>query len=362
VSDFLTELRGDLVDAHARYGERGRAGRLARPVHPRTWRPAAMLGAALATACLIAGIVAMSTLHGPAPAPTPASPLRVVARFQVSGDLADATLGFGYVWTINSHNGVITKVDPASGRVVRVITVDLPLDSITAGTGAIWATTSGNPAHGLLLRIDPGKGRVTATWRLRGYSVVSAAGDGAVWMLGTEDRQIGLERLDPATGRTTLRLPTPTLGDAIAIGGGSLWTLDAHGVLSRRDPRTGQALRRVPALGSPLGTGGEKVLVADATGVWLVRPGALVRVTTGGSVVRRIPLPADTMPLLAEARGDLWLARGATGVHPRLLRFDAGTGKLTGSLDLGSHQSQALVPSPRGLWVVCADGTALLVR
>jgi hypothetical protein len=188
-----------------------------------------------------------------------------------------------------------------------------------------------------------------------------AAGDGIVWLLETQAPKARLERVDPATGRVMATVPTDTSGDAIAIGGDSLWTLDARGVLTQRNPQTGKALRRVSGLGSSTGSG-EKALAADATGVWAVRPGALVRVAGGGSVVRRLPLPTDTLTVFAEGPGEVWLARSAGGLKPRLLRFDRGTGKLTGSLDLGTHQPQALVPSPRGLWVVCADGTALLVR
>jgi hypothetical protein len=351
VSDFLTELRGDLVDAHARYGERGRAGRLARPVHPRTWRPAAIVAGVVATAAIAAGVVAIRTVHGP----TPAS-LRVADRIWLGGQPTDAVMGFGSLWVIEPDSHVVSEIDLVHRRVAQRINTSFPVDSITAGAGAVWAT-GGNA----VLRIDPLTGHLTTVRSGQALSAVLAAGDGAVWRLGTQDPKSRLERLDPLSGRTIASIPTGTSGDAIAIGGKSLWTLDARGVLTQRDPGTGRTLRRVSGLGSSLGLG-EKVLTADATGVWAVRPGALMRVATGGSVVRRIPLPGDALTVVAEGRGELWLARGATGLQPRLLRFDRGTGKLTGSLDLGTHQPQALVPSPRGLWVVCSDGTALLVR
>jgi streptogramin lyase len=325
-------------------------------VHPRTWRPAPLLAAVVAAACVVAGVLGVRVLHR-----TPTS-LRVVKSVNVGGDLADATTGFGYMWTINSHNGVISQLDPADGRIVRSIGVDLPLDSIAAGAGAIWSTTSSDASgYGRLLRIDPKTGHVTAIHYLRGPSAVVAVGDGAVWLLDTQNPKAALHRVDPATGRVIATVSTHTSGDAIAIGGASLWTLDGSGVLTQHDPQTGKALRRVPGLGRNLGAG-EKVLTGDATGVWAVRPGLLVRAVGGGRVVRRIPLPPDTLSVFAMDSDNLWLARGAAGLRSQLLRYDRGTGKLTGSLDLGSHQPQALVPSPRGLWVVCGDGIALLVR
>jgi hypothetical protein len=180
-------------------------------------------------------------------------------------------------------------------------------------------------------------------------------------LLGTYDDNRWLKRIDPISGRPITTIPTHTSGDAIAIGGGSLWTLDSAGVLTQRDTGSGRVLRRVSGLGTSTGTG-EKVLAADATGVWVLRPRVLVRVERG-RIIRRIPLPTDTIPVLVQSRSTLWVARtGRSGANPRLLRIDRDTGALTGSLNLGAHQPNALVPSPAGVWVITADGTALLVR
>jgi hypothetical protein len=354
MSDFLGQLEQDLVEAHARYGRRGRAGRMIASAHPRTWRPTALLTGAIVAACAIAAVIGIGTLNRPAPAS-----LRITHRVVIGSDVADAVTGYGYLWTVDSHNG-ITQIDPRHGRIVRRIVIDLPLESLSAGAGAIWATTTGTP--GQLVRVDPTTGRVTATRWLRGTSGVVAAHDGVVWLLGTQDLRVGLERLDPANGRTIASVPVRTTGEAIAIGANSLWTLDSRGVLVQRDLLTGRPLRRVPGLGGATDAG-EKVLAADATGVWVLRPGALVRVAGDGPGVRRIPMPADTAALLAQSAGAVWTIRTA-GSSPsyQLLRIDPSAGAHTGSLNLGKHQPQALVPAPDGLWVVTADGTALRVH
>lgn len=358
MSDFLSELRGDLVDAHERYGRRSRTGRVVRPVHPRTWRPAALLAGVVAAACLIAGVVGIRALRGP----TPAS-LRVVEQIRIGGAPVDAATGFGYLWVANGHTGVVHRVDLAHNTVVRRIPVVGAMDSIAAGGGAVWVTVGAQTqGRARLVRIDPATGRVTATLTVGGSGAQLAAGHGRVWLLGTYDENRWLKSVDPATARSIATIRTRTAGDAIAIGGGSLWTLDSAGVLTQRDANSGRPLRRVPGLGGSSGAG-ERVLAADASGVWVLRPRSLVRVE-GGSIVRRIPLPAGTLPVLAQSGGDLWVVRSVgSQAKSRLLRIDRGTGAVTGSLTLGaSHQPQALVPSPRGLWVIGADGTAQLVR
>lgn len=356
MSDFLSELRGDLVDAHERYGRRGRTGRLARPVHPRTWRPAAMLATVAAAACLIAGVLGVRALRGPAP-----TSVQVVDQIRVGGQPVDAALGFGSLW-VGDFGGSVIQVDPARHTILRRIPVGGSVDSVAADVGAVWVTTSGDESHnGRLVRIDPRSGRVTAHFPMATYSAIVAADRGAVWLLSTHSDDLWLKRIDPATGRTLATLTTSTIGDAIALAGDSLWTLTAQGVLMQRDPDSGRALRRLAGLGSSPNQG-EHVLAADASGVWVLRSGTLVRIP-GGGVVRRTPLRSATLPVFAHAGRALWIA-STSGFPPRygLLRVADDTGALTGRLDLGSHQPQALVPSPRGLWVVAADGTVLLVR
>ena len=52
MSDYISELRRDLVEAAAREQRRGRAGRVARPLRPRAWSPPALAGAlAIAAPC-----------------------------------------------------------------------------------------------------------------------------------------------------------------------------------------------------------------------------------------------------------------------------------------------------------------------
>ena len=42
-------------------------------------------------------------------------------------------------------------------------------------------------------------------------------------------------------------------------------------------------------------------------------------------------------------------------------RIDPRTGKVTATVQLGTHYPRALVPVRGGLWVIAGDGTAVLI-
>jgi hypothetical protein len=318
-----------------------------------------MLAAVAAAACLVFAVLGIRALRGPVPAS-----IHVVDRMPVGGQPSDATMGFGYLW-VADYNGSVIQVDPVRHRVVRRIAVGGNPYSIAAGAGAIWVTPNEDPANvARLVRLDPRTGRITARLPLDTGSGVVAAGSRTVWLMANSDHPVGssrLDRIDPATGRTTATVPLPIFGDAIELAGASLWTLTPHGELTQRDPDSGRALRQVVLAAST--DRGENVLAADVSGVWVLRPGALVRVDAGGKVARRLPVPAGTLPVLARDGDALWIAQ-ASGFPPRysVLRLAPDTGATTRTVDLGSHEPRALVPAGGGLWVVGADGTALLVR
>ncbi len=96
--------------------------------------------------------------------------------------------------------------------------------------------------------------------------------------------------------------------------------------------------------------------------MWVISPEqhAISRVE-GGRIVRRIPIPEGTLPVLMSRGGALWVAREQRLGHYGLERIDADTGTRTQTVDLGLHRPTALLAAPAGLWVVAGDGAAVLV-
>ena len=68
MSDYISELRRDLVGAAAREQGRGRAGRVARPLRPRAWSRPALAGALAIAAVLVAVVLTLTQGRAPAAA------------------------------------------------------------------------------------------------------------------------------------------------------------------------------------------------------------------------------------------------------------------------------------------------------
>ncbi len=347
--DFISGLRGDLVDAVDRYQRRGRASRT-RQLLPRVWRPA------MAVATIVAGAVAVLFAAG-ALSPAPTVRPGITTRVQIGGQPQDAVLAGGSLW-VTDFGGRVIRVDPRSGKVVERIAVGGHPQAIAAGDGAVWVTSPslrGGADRSLLSRIDPRTGRVVDRLRVDGYVDALAAGGGGVWLV---DRHRGvLERIDPLSGKTTSLVPLTAAG-TVAIGGDTLWVVSDDGTVATVDGDSPAARLRGVAIGhGPL----DNTLAADADGAWVVGrgDGTLVRIQAG-EVVSRIAV-AHALGPVATGDGAVWVVSSDGGDY-RLARVDPATEKVTATLDAGRSQPAALVATGRNLWLIARDGTASLVR
>ena len=101
--------------------------------------------------------------------------------------------GLGAVWILNQGDGTVSRIDPASNKVVATIALETPGNGgdIAIGAGAVWVTNLGTP----LSRIDPATNQVTAQF-------VGAGGDalrvglGSVWLCSFGLQQVW--RIDPS--------------------------------------------------------------------------------------------------------------------------------------------------------------------
>jgi YVTN family beta-propeller protein len=68
--------------------------------------------------------------------------------------------GLGAVWILNQGDGTVSRINPASNKVVATIALETPGNGgdIAIGAGAVWVTNLGTP----LSRIDPATNQVTA--------------------------------------------------------------------------------------------------------------------------------------------------------------------------------------------------------
>jgi hypothetical protein len=365
VSDFVTELRSEVLDAHRRQAERATRRRLAPRLRPRAWRPAPVM-AAIAVAAGVLGIaVAARFLESPDPPP---ARLKVIAVVPVGGTPVDGALAAGSLW-VADFTGRVVRVDPATRRVTARIEFDGNPGSIAGDRDAVWvlAEDRGGPSTHLY-RIDPAENRIgSGRFSKAGYGSPPdggiAVGAGAVWSVRWSHDPAGIERVDPATEEVTLRIRLDNPA-SVAVGDGVLWAITTDGTLTRFDAGSGRVLERVPELApSHVNRGVIRTLAADGGAVWAlgVDSRQILRVEEG-RVTKRFPVAESPQPLLARTRAGLWYATGdELRGRNRLWRLDPDTGHVTGTVDLGDHRPQALVPAGDSLSVVSATGSVLFI-
>jgi hypothetical protein len=175
--------------------------------------------------------VASSDPDGPADAYVvsryDATSLELVGRFDVPA-IARLEYGYGHLWAATSRG--LYRLDPHSGRVVRVGRVESVSDA-SAGFGSVWAyaTPGGGGFEGAVVKIAPDTARVLGRTPVRGFfgNVEAHEGTG-LWVLSSVQEYVRrLHRLDPRDGRP-LGEPLRVEGGLVEIapGLGGLWLTD----------------------------------------------------------------------------------------------------------------------------------------
>jgi hypothetical protein len=357
MSDYITGLRADLVDAAARHGRRRRVRRVPASLNPRTWRPATALGVAAVAASVVAIVIAVSALAPPQPHP---GRLQIVAELRLDGLPMDAVLARGSLWVADLSGDVI-RVDPATRRVVARIPVAGDPRAITAGEGGVWVASTNEDADGSLLsRIDPRTGQVVERIPVDGYVTTIANGAGGIWLVDLHRPR--LDRIDPASHALTARIPFPRAA-AVTAAGNTLWALGDEGTVVAVEGDLGRIVQRLRGVAFTQEPRVLNALAADADEAWVAsdKTGAVLQIRAG-RVVRQIAVGAAPGPV-AYTDGTLWVASGDDAQRRyRLSRIDPARGNITGTIELGNHLPRALIPAGTGLWVIATDGTALLVQ
>jgi YVTN family beta-propeller protein len=283
-------------------------------------------------------------------------PRHVQAAIRVGQAPGAVLVAEGSVWVANRGDGTISRIDPATNRVLATIAVEANPTRLTADAGAVWVATPQS-----LQRIDPTTNQVVHTSPFRIGSGDLLAADGCLWV-SLDDGTV--RRLDPADGQQLASIPTASKGAALlASGRGSLWAgyshllvaidlQDAHVTdwTSDIDAQRSQLLNE----GSPL-TG---LVLANGV-VWrssLGPPAGVVRFRLDRfeevGQISGMPVVRSNKVLTGEISG---LAAGPTGVFA----VSRSTQTLT-RLDLSTGQAKAKIRLP-GLSHVAADRNTVWV-
>ena len=166
-----------------------------------------------------------------------------------------ATLGDA-VWVAPS-SGLLSRVNPGSGRVVQQVDPNAGPTAVAVGAGAVWVTDSD---ANTVTRIDP-TGLQTPIPVGHGPSGIAVGADG-VWVADTLDDAV--VRIDPSTRAVTASVPVGRAPTSVAVGEGSVWVADSgDGTVTRIDPTTGRRVKTIDVGGSPQG------IVVAANRIWV---------------------------------------------------------------------------------------------
>jgi virginiamycin B lyase len=199
------------------------------------------------------------------------------------------TYGAGYVWTGNdderNKSGSVSKIDPATNRVVGNLPGLGSPQSIAYGHGAVWVADHA----GWLIKIDPTRLKVTARRRLDfgAHGVVATAH--AVYVADAHGAR--LLEADPLTAKIRRVVNLPPGPISPVVGAGSIWSSSsaAWGSNTAEDDRVMRIDPRTLRVVQTVHLGGNVPSVAFGFGsVWVP--------VGGGSVVVRIAPAARYNP------------------------------------------------------------------
>lgn len=127
-------------------------------------------------------------------------------------------VGFGSVWATDNEQSLVRRIDPDTGKTIRVIRVGNDPVAIAANDDAVWVANRGD---GSLSRIDPRTNSVTHAISAGESPVAVAAGDGAVWVANGGDGTVA--RVNPRTNQVVARISLGHRPQGVAVAAGAVW-------------------------------------------------------------------------------------------------------------------------------------------
>ena len=266
------------------------------------------------------------------------------AATQIGSPTFGLATGGGSVWVGGLGSGDVIRIDPATGRIVKRITIGARVFNLAAAPGAVWAIDN---ALSTAVRIDTKTGEVTTRvpvgfqpydveWGF-GSAWVANAGDGTVWRI--------------TNGKVVEKIKVGTEPNGLTAYRGALWVSDhTLGKVVRIDPVTNRITATLHVSGADWITGlGDSIYVSQETNR-ISRISVRTLKVTGVAKVARNPLGS------AIVGKQLWVpcidANEIDVVDPATMRVVARRTTAGGPIAVLSAFGRA--------WVTQSTGTKLL--
>ena len=258
------------------------------------------------------------------------------------GSPAGLAYGDGSVWAVDSAEGTLSRINPAT-HAVQTIPVGSGPAAVTVTGKDAWVANSGD---GTVSQINTTTNTVVQTIPVGNVPVAIASGPSGVWVANQGDNTV--DRIDPVHGVVTMRnIEVGGLPDGIAAGQDAIWVANSEdGTVTRIDPATGQ-----PSGPMPVGAGPAGIAVTSAA-VWVANSLDL-------TVSRLDPATGRQTALVGVGDGPSTIAAASDGVwvsdqfDATLRRIDPRTDRVDRVVSVGSSPQGIAVARPgvSGIWV-----------
>ncbi len=365
-SSALKQLERDILNQDQSLGAPTRAPeqKAEAAVAPRRRRRTGLVIAAV-TAVIVAVAAGVALITRAGSDGGTAVPANAVGRLAADGSLASSAevgshptsvaVGAGAVWSLDSGDGTITRVDSGS-HTTRTFSPGLPLGDIAAGSDALWVIDQAGARvariDGKSLAVNPpialgvrGRSSLPPGGTAGGQAI--AVGGGSVWALGGD---LVLYRISESNGEVT-RLADVRHANTLTYGMGALWVVTTDNAVLRIDSRTGRITRRIPVPADSLSG-----MAAGAGALWVTDPvdGVVWRIQLGPPrlVMRTIEAGIGAAAVAAGARA-VWVVNGA---DTTVVRIDPVSGRA--SRRNLPRPPLAVAAAGSDVWVSLADASA----
>ncbi len=230
------------------------------------------------------------------------------------GSVRPTLSAFGSLWVVDP-DGVVSRIDPASGRKLGSVGVGNDPSAIAAGAGSVWVT---NSSDGTVTRIDPATLVPTTIPVGHGPAAVAVNPAGA-WIANAGDNTV--VRVDTGTNAVAGTTPVGEGPTAVVATPTAVWVANGgDGTVMRLDPQSGTVQKTIHLGGTPdaLATADGEVWVAIAPAP--PRPaeaGGVAHVTTQSDVTSLDPALRGRARRRSPTRPARTSSRSRTSPHPR---------------------------------------------
>ena len=209
----------------------------------------------------------------------------------------------------------VGQLDPTTGEVLDAVSLGSAPSTVAVGEGSVWVLDADDQT---ISRVDPGDPGDPHTFSTGSTPTDLAVGAGGVWVGNSSDASgetgsASVSRLDPesTTVVETIDLPSGGQGSGfdvasdrqrIAVTPDAVWAINADSTVSRIDPRSNRFVGKIEGVRAANITAGEN-------GVWVVTEGGVAEIDPRtNAVARRIPVPAESLGMLAVGGDAVWVS------------------------------------------------------